>query len=217
MAGRANGAFRPATPMPPGTKRALVTFQTGSLGNSIGSGSTRPGWSYTQTACQVTRLGPPLFDEASRAWFRRCRTRHPRARPFRGRRYGAGERAVIRDLVDQVVARGATLARCCARLGLSARTVERWRTKPDDMRHGPKSEPHNTTHGTPPELGLRARLPGWRQVSVRGRTLRPHATCLLRSRTGRETDPTCRMTLERLDCRAAARSRSIGPVVLLRR
>lgn len=50
---------------------------------------------------------------------------------------------MIRDLVDQVVARGATLARCCARLGLSARTVERWRTKPDDMRHGPKSEPHN--------------------------------------------------------------------------
>lgn len=40
---------------------------------------------------------------------------------------------------------GACLARACAALGISVRTVERWRRQPDseDLRRGPRRRPHN--------------------------------------------------------------------------
>ena len=47
-------------------------------------------------------------------------------------------------LIDEAVLAGARVECACAELGLSARTVERWRAgKMDDGRHGPKTEPAN--------------------------------------------------------------------------
>jgi putative transposase len=47
-------------------------------------------------------------------------------------------------LIDEAVLAGARLDCACAELGLSVRTVERWRAgKMDDERHGPKTEPAN--------------------------------------------------------------------------
>ncbi len=46
-------------------------------------------------------------------------------------------------VIDEVVARGGTDRRACERLGLPSRTIERWRSCPDDMRHGPKTTPAN--------------------------------------------------------------------------
>ena len=49
------------------------------------------------------------------------------------------------DLIDKVVAEGAPLGLACGRLGLSLRTVQRWRTSRvgDDLRCGPRTEPAN--------------------------------------------------------------------------
>ena len=45
-------------------------------------------------------------------------------------------------LIDEAVTAGAGRPRACAELGLSVRTVERWRAgKMDDGRHGPKTRP----------------------------------------------------------------------------
>jgi putative transposase len=48
------------------------------------------------------------------------------------------------QLVDEAVANGATSARACEELGISERSVERWRSgKLDDARQQPTTEPHN--------------------------------------------------------------------------
>jgi putative transposase len=50
---------------------------------------------------------------------------------------------MIRMLVEEAVASGASLAAACVVLGLTARTLQRWVTSADDGRHGPKHEPAN--------------------------------------------------------------------------
>ena len=50
---------------------------------------------------------------------------------------------MILKAIDEVVARGGTGRRACERLGLPSRTIERWRSCPDDMRHGPQTTPRN--------------------------------------------------------------------------
>ena len=49
------------------------------------------------------------------------------------------------DLIAEAQAAGARLAPACGVLGISARTVERWRAEPEgsDRRHGPHSRPNN--------------------------------------------------------------------------
>lgn len=46
-------------------------------------------------------------------------------------------------LLDEAVAGGARLERACELLGLSSRTVARWRRCAEDRRAGPKSTPGN--------------------------------------------------------------------------
>jgi len=52
---------------------------------------------------------------------------------------------VILAALDKAVAAGARLKRACDLLGLSIRTVQRWRAMGggEDRRQGPKSTPHN--------------------------------------------------------------------------
>jgi putative transposase len=51
---------------------------------------------------------------------------------------------MVLQLIDEAVAAGARAAAASAALGLSARTVERWRAgATEDERHGPNSEPAN--------------------------------------------------------------------------
>jgi putative transposase len=47
--------------------------------------------------------------------------------------------------IDQAQAAGARLAQACQIVGISARTIERWRDHPEgeDARHGPHHRPHN--------------------------------------------------------------------------
>jgi putative transposase len=61
----------------------------------------------------------------------------------RGRKYGKEERRVIRALADEAMAHGARQEVVCKRLGISARTRQRWQLSADDGRHGPVSEPAN--------------------------------------------------------------------------
>src|SRR5512134_3875918 len=67
------------------------------------------------------------------------------ALPRRGRRYRRGEREVILAAIAEAQLRGARLAQACRVVGISARTVERWRARPggDDGRCGPHRRPHN--------------------------------------------------------------------------
>jgi transposase InsO family protein len=52
---------------------------------------------------------------------------------------------LILAALDEAVAAGARLAAACRTIGLSARTVQRWRLRPDgdDLRHGPVERPAN--------------------------------------------------------------------------
>jgi putative transposase len=55
---------------------------------------------------------------------------------------------MIRALMDEAVAAGARRAPACQLLGLSARTVERWRgAHAEDARHGPRRAPANKLSG----------------------------------------------------------------------
>jgi transposase len=47
--------------------------------------------------------------------------------------------------IDRAQAGGARLEQACRTVGISARTIERWRDHPegDDARHGPHCRPHN--------------------------------------------------------------------------
>ena len=51
---------------------------------------------------------------------------------------------MIVALIDEAVVSGARRARACYVVGLSVRTVERWRgTHPQDAREGPRTSPAN--------------------------------------------------------------------------
>lgn len=56
---------------------------------------------------------------------------------------------MTRVLIEAAVTAGARRARACGLLGLSVRTVERWRAEPgaDDARHGPRQAPANKLSG----------------------------------------------------------------------
>lgn len=47
------------------------------------------------------------------------------------------------SLVDEAVAAGASRLKACAIVGLSRRSLKRWRTQPEDRRRGPTSAPSN--------------------------------------------------------------------------
>lgn len=63
----------------------------------------------------------------------------------RGRRFGRGERAVILASLTEAQTAGARLRAACAVIGVSGRTIERWRRQPggDDRRCGPRRRPRN--------------------------------------------------------------------------
>lgn len=52
---------------------------------------------------------------------------------------------MILTAIDEALLNGARLRAACSAIELDVRTVQRWRARNvgDDMRHGPKSEPHN--------------------------------------------------------------------------
>jgi transposase InsO family protein len=59
---------------------------------------------------------------------------------------------VILSLIEEAVSSGARLSAACRLVGLSARTVQRWKSRPDgdDLRKGPSSRPANAL--TPDEI-----------------------------------------------------------------
>ena len=63
----------------------------------------------------------------------------------RGRRYGRREREMILTLVSEAQTAGARLESASRLIGLSARTIERWREHPhaEDRRQGPQRRPGN--------------------------------------------------------------------------
>jgi hypothetical protein len=63
----------------------------------------------------------------------------------RGRRHERGEREVIVKLISEAQASGVRLAPACRVLGISARSIERWRADPDasDRRCGPHRRASN--------------------------------------------------------------------------
>jgi transposase len=93
---------------------------------------------------------PILVFTVDRSWRSRSaeiRTCKKNAAPAggRGRRHGSEQRAVILESLDEAAAAGARIERAATIVGLSARTVQRWRAQGggDDERRGPKSAPHN--------------------------------------------------------------------------
>src|SRR5690606_39504204 len=58
--------------------------------------------------------------------------RRPSPLGGRGRRHGEGERRMTITLIDEAVASGARVEKACEVIGISARTLERWRK--DDER-----------------------------------------------------------------------------------
>jgi len=56
----------------------------------------------------------------------------------------------ILELIEEAHAAGARLHRCCHELGLSPRTIQRWRAQDvgDDRRFGPKTDPSNKLSAT---------------------------------------------------------------------
>src|SRR5688572_27827615 len=68
----------------------------------------------------------------------------------RGRAHGPEERTVIQTLIADAVAGGARQHEACQLLGVSARTLERWRAgAPDDARQGPR---HGLRQAPPNQL-----------------------------------------------------------------
>ena len=61
----------------------------------------------------------------------------------RGRRHGTEERTLILSLLDEATTAGARLAPACKVVGLTVRTVQRWREQGggDDLRRGPRTTP----------------------------------------------------------------------------
>src|SRR5215210_8793400 len=75
----------------------------------------------------------------------RSQKKSERAVGRRGRRFGRGERAVILASLCEAQTGGARLHAACRVIGISARTIERWRGQPggDDRRCGPRRRPRN--------------------------------------------------------------------------
>ncbi len=62
----------------------------------------------------------------------------------RGRYHGPEARTMIVALIEEEIKSGARRARACAVVGVSVRTVERWRgPHPQDARQGPRATPSN--------------------------------------------------------------------------
>src|SRR5262245_1140630 len=63
----------------------------------------------------------------------------------RGRRHRRGQREVILRLIAEAKTNGARLESACEVAGISIRSIERWRAKPDgdDERRGPRHQPGN--------------------------------------------------------------------------
>jgi putative transposase len=78
---------------------------------------------------------------------------------------------VILEAIDQAVATGATVADAAAAIGLTARTIERWKKAPagvGDLRAGPKSTPaHALTEAERKQIVEIATSPEYRNISVR--------------------------------------------------
>lgn len=53
----------------------------------------------------------------------------------------AEDRATCQQLVAEAQASGASRQKACAQLGVSVRTVDRWATRPEDLRKGPITKP----------------------------------------------------------------------------
>jgi transposase InsO family protein len=78
---------------------------------------------------------------------------------------------VILDSIDEALAAGASLQAACAGIGLSNRTVERWRKAPEgsgDRRAGPKTKPaHALSARERARIVELATSPAYRNMSVR--------------------------------------------------
>ena len=77
---------------------------------------------------------------------------------------------MIVDLVDEAVAHGARVEPACEVLGVSTRTVERWRKEPDaeDRRQGPRTTPaHALTRAERERIVALATSPKYRNMSIR--------------------------------------------------
>jgi transposase InsO family protein len=77
---------------------------------------------------------------------------------------------VILVLVDEAIANGARLEPTCKMLGVSCRTVERWRKEPEveDRREGPKTTPtHALTEKEKAAMIAVATSPKYRNVSIK--------------------------------------------------
>src|SRR5690606_41585729 len=83
-----------------------------------------------------------------------------------GRRHMTGERIESLALLDEAVGAGCRLGVACRELGLSIRTVERWRRVPnggEDQRRGPKAKPsHALTEAERAEVVRVASEPEYR-------------------------------------------------------
>jgi transposase InsO family protein len=78
---------------------------------------------------------------------------------------------VILGGIDEAIAAGASLSAACAAIGLSARTLERWRNQPEggsDRREGPKTTPaHALTAKERKRIVEVATSPEYRNMSIR--------------------------------------------------
>lgn len=77
---------------------------------------------------------------------------------------------MILGLLDEAVAAGARLEASCAQLGVSCRSIERWRREPEveDRRKGPKTKPvHALTAAERERIIAVATSPKYRNMSIR--------------------------------------------------
>ena len=84
----------------------------------------------------------------------------------RGRRHDDGLRQDLLDRVDEAVCAGARLEKACQLLGVSSRTLQRWRRGWGDRRRGPKSPvTHRLTAKEQEEILAVANSPAYRNLS----------------------------------------------------
>ena len=88
----------------------------------------------------------------------------------RGRRTRLDERRLILKHIDEAVAAGARVEVCCDVVGVSVRTLERWRSAPDreDARRGPiRPSPHRLSDEERARILEVANSPTYRNLSPR--------------------------------------------------
>lgn len=86
----------------------------------------------------------------------------------RGRRHEPELRKALIELVDEAVNAGARQQKACDVIGVSERTLQRWRTEPDgtDGRQGPKTAPaHRLTEAEKGRIVKIANLPEYRNLT----------------------------------------------------